>query len=230
MIVFSINIHEKPLFVLRQLENLKRYVMLPYRVILHPNEAMYDYFKSCAALKALNTVVNPRWTSKKRYHGSLYGGICANMVLAMEMFPMTHFIVLSSRNLFFKPFTDYVFPANFTGIPWEELKHWHWHSMKQSKLAVYLHEHGHLFTNTPHEGLVLERQTCQSILTFLSDHPDIHSDLLEFPHCVEEFALQSMALLFQGNVWCINTNGVRTFKKVPAVVEPNTYTWKSIRD
>jgi hypothetical protein len=230
MIVFSINIHEKPRIVMRQLLNLKQYVKLPYRVILHPNEVMFYVMKLYRNLEDLNTTIHPQWTTKQRYHGSLYGGICSNMELALKLYPMTHFIVLSSKNLFYRSFTSYQFPPSITGRPWNQLSNWHWASMKRTRLSAYLHERGHMFCHSPHEGLVLEASTCRSILQFLSTYPDIHSNLLQFPHCVEEFALQSLALTFQGNVWCINTSDVHTFKHLPSKVEPNTYTWKTFRE
>ena len=42
-IVFSINVHEKPEFLLTQLKNIKEYVDTNYVVILNCNKNMYDF-------------------------------------------------------------------------------------------------------------------------------------------------------------------------------------------
>ena len=42
MIIFSINVHEKIIFLLKQIQNIEKYVKVKYKIIINPNSYMFN--------------------------------------------------------------------------------------------------------------------------------------------------------------------------------------------
>ena len=106
-IVFSINVHEKKEFLIKQLENIKNHVLLDYVIIINPNDFMYKKISESNIIKSQkNIILNPNYLNKKWNHGSLTKGIYLNMKYALDNYEFKYFIILSSRNLFYNKLTE----------------------------------------------------------------------------------------------------------------------------
>ena len=96
-LVISINVHEKPKYLLNQVENINEYVSLSKKILLNCNEFMLEQMSD-------NPDVNvfPEPLSKRPFHGSLTHGIACNMSYALENYDFEYFLVLSSREFFYR--------------------------------------------------------------------------------------------------------------------------------
>jgi hypothetical protein len=65
-IIVSINVHEKPDYLKGQLENIKQYLKLNYKVILSCNDFMFNGIKN----ENLDVIINPEVINKRRFHGT----------------------------------------------------------------------------------------------------------------------------------------------------------------
>ena len=93
--VISINVHEKPDFLKRQLDNIKENVSCKYAVVLNCNDFM---FEECGKIELPDNVyIHPEPLNKNTFHGSLMHGIYNNMVFSLHHFQFDFFIVASSR-------------------------------------------------------------------------------------------------------------------------------------
>jgi hypothetical protein len=202
-IVFSINVYDniKALDVL--FRNLTEKVLSSYCIILNCNDYMFDILKD----KNLdnNIYLNPHTINKKKHHGSLTKGIVSNMNFAINKFKFDYFVVLSQRNIFYKNVTSY----DLTKLTkkWESIEQlkenrmkkftstdWFWPSMKNTLLAKYYLKKEYYLNNSEHEGLCFSYNVVNTILNFFDNNKEIANDLFNFNHCVEEFALQTIAL------------------------------------
>lgn len=98
-LVISINVFQKPTFLLKQLENIKNFIISNYCVILNCNEFMFNELKKFNFSE--NIFIHPIPINKSRFHGSLINGIISNMKFALENFIFNQFIILSGRTLFY---------------------------------------------------------------------------------------------------------------------------------
>jgi hypothetical protein len=211
--VFSINVHENVPFLMKQLQNIKDHVS-NYVVLLSCNRYMY---KKLSQYTLSNVVLNPTVIEKKRYHGSLTHGIYYNILYAQQ-FKFSYFIVLSSRNLFYQTLTKNMKKG-------ETCDSWmHWPCMKKTLLSNH-YQNENLYCSA-HEGLVFDSSTCKKIIQFLENHQDIKRDLFYFPHCVEEFALQTIAVN-EGNGYYDIGCGSETQDTIPT--DPTKYVYKTLR-
>ena len=71
-LVVSINVHEKPEYLLNQIENINEYVSLKKKVLLNCNEFMLEQMKDGGIP---DVDVFPESLSKRPFHGSLMHGI-----------------------------------------------------------------------------------------------------------------------------------------------------------
>ena len=213
--VISINVHEKPDFLKRQLDNIKENVSCKYAVVLNCNDFM---FEECGKMELPDNVyIHPEPLNKNTFHGSLMHGIYNNMVFSLHHFQFDFFLVASSRNMFENDLRDlhhvvsYNKPyANEDPRPWHEKKHvWHWPNFGETLLVKYVLENGHETFQSPHEGLLFTRNGCEGIVDFLESHGDIRDDLFEFNGSVEEFALQTISVMVGDNFYYIG-NGCCT--------------------
>ena len=110
--VISINVHEKPNFLIKQLENIKEYIEGKYSVILNCNEYMYNELKDKNILDD-NVIIHPEFIHKERYTGKLFQGIYSNLKYILEHnIIFSYFVVLSSRNLFYCKILLYIIISN----------------------------------------------------------------------------------------------------------------------
>jgi hypothetical protein len=98
-IIISINVHEKPEYLFKQIENINEYVPLSKIIILNCNEYMLGEMKD---INLPNVVVYPEAISKRPFHGSLTHGIVCNMSYALNNYEFDYFLVMSSREFFYK--------------------------------------------------------------------------------------------------------------------------------
>ena len=102
-IIISINVHEKPEYLLNQIENINKHVKLNKKIILNCNDYM---LKEMSARNIPDVEVFPEAINKKPFHGSLTHGIVCNMSHAINNYEFDYFLVLSSREFFYKDLND----------------------------------------------------------------------------------------------------------------------------
>jgi hypothetical protein len=224
--IFSINVHENLPFLLKQIDNIQEHVAEPHLIILSCNEYMYIALQDIALPS--NVIVNPEVINKKTFHGSLTHGIYSNMKLALNRFPFSYFIVLSSRTFFYNNLTVSWLNSNqplcsdlnvyrkfviqsddYTDWdqvilkgkyyekkvpPDEQYKDWFWSTFVHTDIAKYFMNKKLKLYVSPHEGLVFHYQVCKNIEHFLEKHPSIQTNIFTFPHCIEEFSLQTISM------------------------------------
>jgi len=229
MIVVSINVHEKPEYLLKQISNIKQHLKIDNVVLLNCNKFMFDYFSK----KDKNDfLINPKHMEKRRGHGSLTEGIVSNMKFAMENLDFSHFLVMSSREFFYRELNDInqikKLIKTTTPLPtgrgkkipkdgnsgWLTksknyfMNYWHWPRMRRTKLYQHIQKNNLYLDCSPHEGVVFSRESCAGILNFLENHEEITQDIFNFPWCMEEFALQAICTnLADYNVYYYIGNG-----------------------
>ena len=195
-IVISINVYKLVPFLLTQIENITCYVKTSHIIILNCNNYMFNELKKIKLPK--NIFINPEIINKKRYHGSLTHGIISNMRFANKLCNFKFFIILSSRTFFYKNLEinnlnvkTFSETDNLIGEP--PPNNWQWPTFKKTLLYKYYLNKKYKLYGSEHEGLCLSYNVTQNILQFLNNNSNIEFDLIHFPHCVEEFALQTIA-------------------------------------
>jgi len=154
MIIFSINVHEKINLLIKQIENIETYVKVEYKIIINPNKLMFNKISNTDYINSKNYIYLNNYLEKKRHHGSLTKGIYLNMEYAINKFNFDYFIILSSRNLFYRNIDDKNI-KNFVeiligpqmqsisglqygggGITYDQLnvKLWHWPTFKKNPI------------------------------------------------------------------------------------------------
>lgn len=238
-IVFSINVHEKFNFLIKQLDNIKNNVSLEYIVILNANQFMYNEILNSDLLQTNeNIILYNEYINKSCYHGSLTKGIFLNMEFAINNYQFEYFVVLSSRNLFYNKLSkeNYKSIVKITeGFTFEQLNVniWHWKSFIDTQLGQYLIKNNLIFTPIPdtfHEGLTFDNISCLKIVEFLNNNETIKTDLFNYNACVEEFALQSISLnltgyYYQIGNWPTDYDDSYRINSLPI----NRYVYKTIR-
>lgn len=236
-VVISINVHENVPFLWKQLDNIQQYMKCTYIVLLQCNDYMYTELKSLPP----HVFIHPRILNKQTWTGTLTQGIYMNMIHAIRISTFTHFIVLSSRNLFYQPLTmNDLDKRQKTAISIEDLKRstpqnynaWHWPKFLNTHLARHYLSSGLHLSSSCHEGLVFHYDVCQNIIRFLERHPLIRDDLFKFPWCVEEFALQTISMYEMNRKnrhygYTTINKSVYTEDTVPT--DPNWFVYKTVR-
>lgn len=234
-IVFSINVHEKINFLIKQINNIETYVLLNFIIIINANNYMYNKISNSDFFKTKNNIIlNKNYLNKKRFHGSLTKGIFLNMDYSIKNYHFKYFIILSSRNLFYnylndKNINNLVKINNKYIYKHKELpkKTWHWHSFLKTQLGKYIIENDLFFTFSAHEGLTFDNSACKNIISFLNNHENIRENLFNWKHCVEEFALQSICINLSHDFYDIGT-GEKTKNNIDEL--PNDkFIYKTIR-
>lgn len=214
-IIVSINVHEKPEYLLTQLSNIKEYLILEHKIILNCNDFMFAQLKN---IVSDDIILNPIPINKRRFHGSLTQGVVSNLEYSIAQYDFNYFLVMSSREFFHKKL------ESFNQIEANKFEYilsdpgvcdWHWPSFKQTKLLQYIFEKKQKFSGSAHEGLCFNKESCIYLQSFLNDNLDIKQDIFNFPNCVEEFALQSICCnkfdyFYLGNgVHCVDSSNYR---------------------
>jgi hypothetical protein len=238
-ICISINVHEKPDFLIKQLENIENFVKCDYCVILNCNKFMFDETKN---INKKNIFVNPYSLEKMRFHGSLLHGICKNMEFSLlSNIKYKYFIVLSSRNLFYNELNIEELEAKQTLGCYEpnpifnlniNPRIWHWPCFSKSKLYNYCISNNFFLYDSAHEGLCLYYETCKDITNFLNNNIEIKNDLFNFNGCCEEFALQTLSTM--NSVITTNKKGFKyighgTYTQNIIPTDKNLFVYKTIR-
>ena len=66
-IIFSINVHEKKDFLIKQIKNIDYFVQLNYIIMINANQYMYDELSKCEFIKSKNNIfVNDEYLEKKK--------------------------------------------------------------------------------------------------------------------------------------------------------------------
>ena len=206
-IVYTINVHEKPDFLLYQIKNIEKYTQASYYIILNCNKFMYESLSSNNNIKQNNKIIiNKEYFEKKRFTGLLFKGIYKNLQLSLKKFKFKYFIILSSRNLFYNLLTvekiDELFKSfyknqdNIKITNYNNLNNWgHWNKIKKLKVSKLLKSKNANFKHSAHEGLVIKYKTCKSINSFFFNKNDMLIELFNSKTVAEEFIIQTLALL-----------------------------------
>lgn len=205
--VFSINVHEKKDFLKEQIKNIENFVEGTYIIILNCNDYMFNEMQN---ENIKNVYINPTIINKTYATGTLTQGIYSNMLYILNRFVFKYFVILSSRDRFYRKFN-----VNFTNdielftTPILKvnlnINNWHWKSFSNTLLFKYFNK----VANSAHEGLVFNYYTTYKIVKFLKENREIKYDLFNFKMCVEEFSLQTISVNI-GNGFYYIGNGVYT--------------------
>ena len=201
-VVISINVYKSLETLRRQLDTIDQHVQCSYLVLLNCNESFFQTLQA-SDFKHPKVVIHPVLLNKIWFHGTLTQGIVNNMKFAIDTFDFEYFIVLSGRTIFYRTLTkdnlqdlqtnrNLSAPKSLLQEP-RLVNIWHWPNFNKTLLAKYYYEKGYTIYGSYHEGMVFSAKTCRVISTFLDQHSEISNDLFNFPCCVEEFALQTVA-------------------------------------
>jgi len=200
-IIISINVHEKCDFLLKQIQNICENINYDHYIILNCNQYMFDSLNNMVLPK--NIIICPEIIEKKRFHGSLMKGIYTNMKYAVERFRFSYFMILSSRNVFFKKLDIDDLNNRLTlcddinkyinTIDTQIYNNWHWPTMKKTLLARYYLEKKLPLRSSAHEGLIFHKNVCENIIFFLESNIIIRDQVFNSDCCAEEFGLQTIA-------------------------------------
>jgi len=204
-------------------------------VLLNCNDYMYGECKKHTFPE--NIYIHPTILNKKHCHGSLAEGIYNNMVYSLQHFKFRYFIVTSSRNFFenhlcvehLDKIASSGRQCNHTtpGGKWQEIKDtWWWYGIKDTAFRKCI-EPGH-FHQCPHEGLVLKREDCLLVDTFVKDHVEITYEIFQVDKCPIEELFFHTVVKYQGGTFYYIGNGWMTTGKNG----PNTeyFMYKTIRN
>jgi len=194
LLVFSINVHEKPDFAIKQIENIKSFVTSEFVIILNCNDYMFYHLKKYQLPEYVH--INPEVINKTHWSGLITKGIYSNMKYALKHFNFMYFVILSSRNIFYNKMdcNDLVNTTVVQHARTKDLTDWHWPQFIQTKLAQYYLNKSMELHGSVHEGLVFTKKSCEDIEIMLENNIEIRENLFQILHyCVEEFALQTIA-------------------------------------
>jgi hypothetical protein len=201
-LVISINVYKCVNTLRLQLRSIETHVHCSYVVILNCNESFFQVLKR-HHFNHPKVVIHPLHFEKKRLHGSLTQGIANNMIYATMHVNFDYFMVLSGRTIFyrrlFKESLENAQRKRNANAP-NTLYHdpppnnvWHWDTFNSTLLSKYYFAKGYTLYSSPHEGMVFSYRSCRILLAFLTHYPSITANIMNFPFCVEEFALQTIA-------------------------------------
>lgn len=203
-LVISINVHEKVDFFLKQLANISEFVKIPYEIILNCNEYMYNELKQ---INLENVHLNPIIINKQWNHGSLAKGIFENMKYAKDNFTYEMFLVMSSRELFYRILEsiNQIKECKITenSSPWKiytdyDINGWGWAGLKPTLLFQKIKENNLKFSQSPHEGMVYEYNTVNFIIEFMDKDELLKENTFNHNQAMEEWALQSISVNHSG--------------------------------
>lgn len=193
-LLISINVYKLPDFIENQIRNISEHVNCSHTILLNCNESMYAELKQRQLPD--NVIINPDIINKTWMTGSVVQGIVSNMNYAINRIPFKFFIVLSARTIFYKKMglSELIECTSTKGSKGEFLDmNWHWPLFRKTMLMNHYLNLGYTLHAAEHEGICFEHDTVQQITRFLNEHTSIALDLYSFKHCVEEFALPSLA-------------------------------------
>jgi hypothetical protein len=193
-LVMSINVHEKPQFLMKQLENIKSFVTDDFVIILNCNDYINNELKNFSLPHYVH--INPDIINKQAWTGLITKGIYSNMQYALKNFNFMYFIILSSRNIFYNKMScnDLVNSTVVHHARTKDLSDWHWPDFIKTKLAQYYLNKSIELHGCEHEGLVFTKNVCETIQNMLEKNIELREDLFKVRgSCVEEFALQTIA-------------------------------------
>jgi hypothetical protein len=212
-LLISINVHEKPEYLITQIENINNHVTVSKKIILSCNDFM---FNELIEKDISETILNPTPINKQRFHGSLTEGIISNMEYSIKEYNFEYFLVMSSRDFFYNKLENINEIKNHEGFQLNtqnkrkdyDVNYWWFPSFRKDvKLFKFLEENNMFFSASAHEGMCFSRETCEYIVDFMNNHPDIKNDLYSVNHCVEEFACQSLAVNSKTGIFYYIGNG-----------------------
>jgi hypothetical protein len=231
-LIVSINVHEKPHFLLNQLKNIEQFVKDSFIVVLNCNDYM---FKELTSINLPSNVhVNPEIINKKLWTGLITAGIYSNIKYALKNFDFAYFIVFSSRSMFYRDIRVSDLDNNtIRHDATSDLSNWHWPAFLETKLAQhYVSKNVNLY-GSEHEGMVFKMSVCKNIQTFLENNIDISRDLFDSNVVAEEFALQTISMneysTNKDEIGWINIgHGVQTHSTIPT--DPTLFCYKVVRN
>jgi hypothetical protein len=237
-VIISINVHERVLFLMKQLDNIKENVNCNYAIILNCNDYMFEECKN--TILPENVYMNPEIINKQRNHGSLTHGMYSNMNYALNNFDFKYFIICSSRSFFDNNMTledlNKVVELNSNStLRWKDRVvdydswNWSWPIFSKTLLFKYYRDKNQELYNSAHEGLMFTYDGCTKIISFLEGNPDIKNDLFNFKGSVEEFALQTISVNSGDSFYDIG-NGCYEEKLSPNTDTNLKFTYKVLRD
>jgi len=181
-VLVTINVHEKPEFLREQVRNIQEHLMCRWVLILNTNESMKADLKGTE----LEAWCHPKPINKRRFHGSLLQGICANIKHSLDVsHDFDYVLVLSSRTFFRKHVTCYdleVALDRSTCSVATNFNEWHWPAFKETSVGKRFFPH---LVGGAHEGLFFPKAACRSLC-------ELEPEIFDTNACVEEFVIQTI--------------------------------------
>jgi hypothetical protein len=215
---------------MKQIENIATHIKCKFTIILNCNHYIYTALQSL--LLPPNVVVNPEIINKTWGTGSIVQGIYSNLCYANKNYTYDFFLILSSRNLFFRPLqiADIVEKQQqfdvgiYTCAPWS-----HWPKVRKSALAKHYIEKGQPLYRTAHEGLIFPYHVCHTIEKFMEAHSSIKNNTFMYPAVLEEFTLQNIAIHESTNPFIIIGRGAMETLLAPPTDDTTQFVYKTMR-
>ena len=197
VVLVTINVHEKPEFIRKHIDNIKTRLCCKCIVLLNTNDAM----KSALAHTDLEQYCNPVPITKERFHGSLLQGICENIKHAIKSsLQFDYVLVLSSRSFFRYntnlqdleaslgrleppscPFARWSSSKTSAVYECDTIDAWHWKAFKSTVIG----QKYDALVGGPHEGLFFPKEACTHLC-------DLDPEIFSTEMCVEEFVIQTV--------------------------------------
>ena len=73
--------------LLEQLDNFRKYIKIPYIVVLNCNDELFEKLKN---KNIDNVILNPIHFNKKRFHGSILKGIISNIEFTIKNYDFNY--------------------------------------------------------------------------------------------------------------------------------------------
>lgn len=233
-LIISINVHEKVDFLLKQLSNIEENVKISYAIVLNCNDYMFNELKD---LNLENVYLNPIIINKTWNHGTLALGIYENIKYALKNFNFKIFLVMSSREFFYRNLTSVdqirelkILDTPTLNTPWTvmsdyNVNNWGWPLVKTTLLFNKIKSLNLKFSQSPHEGMAFEESTLKFILEFIDHDEELKTNLFNFNAAMEEWALQSIAVNHLGYYYI----GNGCYNKTPEESDKQKFTHKLAR-
>jgi hypothetical protein len=148
-------------------------------------------------------LINPETSEKRRFHGSLFGGIYSNMLLAIKNYRFDFFIILSSRTLFYRKMTVEDLKRRITVCGDIQAFRKEEETPKKivtnsiffyrSKLGSYYTSKKQNLFKRQHEGQTCTYNVCKNVINFLNTHEEFYLEMLNVNFAAEEFVIPTVA-------------------------------------
>uniref|UniRef100_A0A6C0J4G8 Glycosyltransferase n=1 Tax=viral metagenome TaxID=1070528 RepID=A0A6C0J4G8_9ZZZZ len=212
-LIISINVHKDINFLVKQLENIDKYVKLKYLVILNCNKLMAKKFKKHRKLfKNFSVIIHPKPFNKKKGTGTLLKGIFMNLTYSKITYNFNYFLILTSRTIFYNILNK----ENIKHIKKKKKRNTkigRQFYVKNNKLIDHIKKRKGYYSSGASAGIVLNKKNYTTVINFLTKYPNIRDNLFSLNVIAEEFALQTICINYCKYYFYIG-NGIKKISNI----------------